>query len=361
MKKKPFFVGSIVRSALLGAVASLSLCASPGCGGEVASGPIEVGITGEDEVRQGLTFNAMPQPDELVFVDGWTLRFDRWLTVVGGVRLNQPGRDPAQQQIVGDAVAAKSGPWVASLTRGDFIPITQIDRPDAGGGFDTKVRYAFSFDLVPATAGVMKLNLDASDEAALQEMIRRGYSTYAEVTATHPPYAVGDDPVFALYPTTVKFTLAWGGSVSYINCANPDNGTDEGANRGVQPRQDASRRAGIHMHIEHPFWDTLNTENPPLRFDAIAARARLQMVGGEMVGTVGMDDLEGSMVSRLLDLAGKPVPDRCAVQGCQRKTGALFYDPMGATRVETLKSFLIYSSQAMAHLNGEGLCYVERK
>lgn len=356
---KPSAIRSVYRSFLFAAaVAPLWL---GGCGQAGGGGPIEVAITGEDEVRQGIGFTPTPQPDQLVFVDGWTLKFERWLTVVGGVRLNQPGRDPAQQQLVGGAVATRTGPWVVDLTQADTIPLTRFERADDGSGFDTQVRYAFSFDLAPAQASVTRVNLDAADEPALATMLQRGYSSYAEIVATHAPYAAGDDPVFQSYPTTVRFSLGWGGTVSYINCENPDNGTDAQSNRGVQPRQDASRSATIHMHIEHPFWETLNTENPPLRFDPIAARAATQLMGSERTGTVAIDDLDGAAVSRLTDGAGSPVPDRCALTGCQRKSGALAYNPMGASGVETLKKFMIYSAQSMAHLNGEGLCYVQRK
>lgn len=345
----------------LGLVSVVGAGLGAGCGGTTSSGPIEVGITGEDEVREGLPFTATPRPDELVFVDGWSVKFDRWLTVVGSVRLDQPGRDPAQQQIVGSSVARKDGPWVVNLTKADSIPLTRFERADDGSSFDTKVRYAFSFDLSPARSGATKVNLDAADEPALAEMIQRGYSNYAEITATHAAYVAGDDPVFQRYPTTLKFTLGWGGDVSYINCENPDNGGEAQASRGVQPRQDGARSATIHMHVEHPFWEALNTENPPLRLDPIAARAATQLTGMDRSGTVSIGDLEGSLVSRLTDTMGSAVPDRCAVQGCQRKTAALGYDPMGASGVETLRKFVIYSAQAMAHLNGEGLCYVQRK
>lgn len=346
-------------------ITAAALLVGAGCGTMTTSDPpgartIAVGITGEDTAAAGFPFKASPADGELVLVDGWSLSFKRWLTVVGNVRLNQPGKDPAQQQLVGELVAQQAGPFVVDLVRQTVTPLFKFTQATGGSALDTQTRYAFSFDLLPATSAAQKIGLDAAADAAFAEMTQKGWSNYVEVVATHAPYdAVRDgNAAFMNYPTTVNFKLGWGGTTSYLNCSNPDNGTDEVSNRGVAPKQDGEQMANIHMHLDHPFWNKLNTENPPMRFDAIAARAP----GTGSTRSVTMTDLSSSLVTKLTDASGKDVPDRAVLpQGYQRVAGALSYDANGTSGVDTLDKFIAFSSQAMAHLNGEGLCYVQRK
>jgi hypothetical protein len=347
---------------LAGLSATLALLSA--CGKEMdMDGPagartIEVSITGEDEATEGLPFDPMPANEALVFLDGWSLKFDKWLVVISSVSLNQPGPDPAQQQKVGAAVAREAGPFLVDLTRpakGDETPLFTFKQGTDGKALDTQTRYAFSFDTGPATAAARRVNVAAGDSALVEQMIQKGYSHYVEGTATHEPDM--SEP-FKDYPTTVKFRFGWGGTVSYLNCSNPDNGTDEEKNRGVQPKQDGPQRAVLTMHLEHPFWDKLNIENPPLRFDPIAARAVPAMTGAP--AEVSLDDLAGSLITGLTDRNGKGVQDRGMLPGYTPKPGTLQYDASGVASVLNLKQFIIYSAQALAHLNGDGLCYVSR-
>lgn len=314
---------------------------------------IRVAITGEEAATEGLVFNPMPKDGDIVFLDGWTVKFDRWLVSVGSVGLNQPGTDPGQQQKVGALVAQQKGPWIVDVTKPSSNEETELltfDKGSDGKAFDTQVRYAFSFDLSPATQGAKKLNVASSDSALVDRMIQMGYSNYVEGVATHEP---DSSTAFKDYPTTVKFSFGWGGTVSYINCSNPRNGNEEEKNRGVQPKQDKAEPAAITLHLEHLFWDKLNVENPPLRFDPVAARAKM--------GAVSMEDLKGSMVTNLTDTKGNGVQDRGQLPGYMKKMGTLSYDPNGTPGITSLDTFMVYSAQSMAHLNGEGLCYVSRK
>lgn len=341
--------------ALLGTLAA-------GCG-RTPSGPIEVSITGEEAVVDGLIYKQAPVAGTLVFVDGWTVKFSRYLTVISNIRLAQPGSDPGQQQIVGPTVAESRSPMVVDLVKGLSVPLTRFSEQLDGQPFDTTTRYAFSFDVVPYSTLAMQKNLtaDAATTAALALMQQRGYSTYLEGEATHAPYDPGDPAIFQSFPTRVRFQLGFGQEVSYLNCSNPDNGGDEAANRGIQPRQDGVATAKIAMHVEHTFWDKLNVENPSLRFDPLAARSVVTQQGGELVGALDMDALMGVPVSALVDRNNQPVLDRGSVAGYVRKPGPLAYDTNGTPGVSTLRAFAIFSSQAMAHLNGEGLCYVSRR
>jgi hypothetical protein len=360
-----------IRSACTRPLAAALLLGSFACGpGEQpgGAGRIDVSISGEDQARDGIPFDPAPRDGEPVFVDGWSVTFERWLMVVGAPRLSEPGPDPAQQRLVGAPVAAREGSWVADLTRpsttapagaagqGDIdgAYLFSFDRRMDGGALDSKTRYAFSFDVTPATAATQKVNLDAAGEAALGQMVQQGLAVWVEGTATR-----ADDAMmpFDSYPTKVTFQLAWGRQTGQINCSNPDNGNDPEKNRGVQPRQDGAQRAVITIHTEHLFWDKLNVEAPNLRFDPIAARAR--KTGTE--GAVTLDDLAGAMVVKLTGSDGRDVTDRGSLPGYTRRDGALSYDPNGTPGVATLKDFIVYSARSMAHLNGEGLCYVDRR
>lgn len=349
-----------LRSLLPAALLPLALAAC----GETADEPngartIEVSITGEEAATEGIVFDPMPKEGAVVFLDGWTIKFDRWLVALKAVRLNEPGPDPAQQQKVGALVAQTEGPWLINLTRpeaGELTPLSTFARKGDGGSFDTTLRYAFSFDTAPATVASRRMNLSAEDQGAADTMVQQRLTHYVEGTATH---AADSSPEFMGYPTTIKFRFGWGGQVSYLNCSNPDNGNDETQNRGVQPRKDRAQRATLTMHLEHPFWDKLNVEDPPLRFDPIAARARPGAMGAP--AEVTLDDLDGSLVTTLKDRDGQGVPDRGQLPGYTPKMGPLSYDVNGASGVTTLKEFVIYAAQSMAHLNGEGLCYVERR
>src|SRR5439155_197077 len=73
-------------------------------------------------------------------------------------------------------VAEVAGPWAVDLHQGgplmgkggadeQALPIITLANQSQNGNapFDPTVRYAFGFDLVPATANAMRLNVDASD------------------------------------------------------------------------------------------------------------------------------------------------------------------------------------------------------
>ena len=167
-----------------------------GCGPQATSGSIDIGITGEEAVQAGLPFVKTPAPGQLVFIDGWSLEWKRWLVVVDNLRLSEPGRDPAQQRLVGTTVAEQSGPLVVDLKRAERTPLATFAQRQDGQPFDTTVRYAFSFDLVPYTASAKRVNLDSSSDSALTEMASRGYSNYVEVVATHAPFEATDNAAF---------------------------------------------------------------------------------------------------------------------------------------------------------------------
>ncbi len=323
---------------------------------------IQVIVSSEELGQQGFEYTATPQPDQIVFVDGWEVRFDAILTTFGGVRLDLPGMSPSDQSAVGASVARdgrrfaidvhKAGPF-RGAGEDSAIPLFAFQRTDAQGMLDPQVRYAFSFDVVPATGSATNVNLSPAQFPDYNEMIARGWTTLVSGTATYRGTAPAAGSPEASYPTAVRFRYGFGAPAQYINCANPDNGM-EGA-PGIAPRTTGAVRAQITFHMEHLFWLRLNVEDPPVHFDHFAARATM----GPMGAVSTLDDLVGVAPTNLLDRMMRPIPDR----GGQ----TMGYTPMGprltaqlngASGIDDQRGFMAFSARSMAHMNADGLCFV---
>lgn len=325
---------------------------------------ILVTVSGEAAATEGFAYSATPAEGDLVFVDGWQVNMTRVLTVIGNVRLNRPGNMPSDPSVVGAAVAADPRSFAVNLTRpgpiegaggeGSAWPLVAFRNGVNGLTLDPAQRYAFSYDVIAATAAAENVNLDADDVALYRTMITRGWSVYAEGTATYRGQAPEATSAFASFPTTVRWQVAYGAPAAYLNCNNPDNGA-EGA-PGVQPSANGAYRAQITFHLEHWFWGALQVEDPPLHFDPFAARAAVTGAQGE----VTLDALQGVVPSNLQDRMMRPLGDRGGqTRGYTvRNPAALSFDTGGVSSVRDLRDFVAFSGRANAHLNGEGLCFV---
>lgn len=347
---------------------------SPGLGNatlQPASTPrsVRVSLSGEQYGQNGFPYSANPGPSEPVFVDGWEVDFELYLVSVGNVRLNLPGADPTVRQNVGGLVAQVAGPWIANVHNpGPDVgaagppeaawPLFTFTQGDNGAPLDPTIRYAFSYDFVPASATAQRVGLTAADNADVQTMIDHRWTSLVRGTATYRGRAstATVDPTFRSYPTVVRFTWGWSAPASYVNCHNPSLGEEDiPANRGVQPSTSASARAQMTVHIDHFYWDTANVDSAPIHFDAIAARAR--MVNG--MYQVSFDDLAGASYSAPTDLMGNPVLDRGAQTAGYTRTGPLLYQLNSATGITDLRTFLAHNARTQGHMNAEGSCYVQ--
>ena len=299
-----------------------------------------------------------------MFVVGCELRFDAILTTFGGVRLDLPGMSPSDQSAVGASVARDERLFAIDVHKeGAFrgagedsaIPLFAFQRTASQAMLDPEVRYAFSFDVVPATGTATNVNLSPSQFADYNEMIARGWTTLVSGTATYRGVTPAAGSPEAAFPTSARFRYGFGAPAQYINCANPDNGM-EGA-PGVAPRTTGAVRAQITFHMEHLFWLRLNVEDPPTHFDHFAGRSTAGAMGGSAIST--LEDLTGVAPTNLLDRMMRPIPDR----GGQ----TMGYTPMGprltaqlngASGIEDLRGFMAFSARSMAHLNADGLCFV---
>ena len=326
---------------------------------------VQVSASGEALAQQGYNYESAPAAGEPVFVDGWELRFSRYLVVIDKVGVYQLGADPDVRASVGKPVVERRGPWIVDLKKtGPLIgaggaPETAIPLTVLTADFDSARGYAFSYETGPASFAVRNTNLRMADRDALLEMIDHGWVKYIEGTASYVGRASGDS--FQKYPRRVHFLFGVADPARYVNCHNPEIGeSDEPKNRGLRPSADGAVRAQLTFHSDHAFWDQADVEGSPLRFDALAARA--QAFGeDEATHELRLDDLADVSPSALTDRLGAPVRDR-GDQTSGYTRGAVappVYGTNGVEEITDLRSFVAYNNRAEGHLNSDGLCLVQ--
>src|SRR4029077_15298024 len=123
------------------------------------------------------------------FVDGWQVDFTRLLVTIDKITLsNNPDLMPGDQSKTGSLVAEEDGPWAVDLARSDSknlpgkggpgeqaVPIVALKNQNKNGNrpFATDgTRYAFGFDVVPATSSALNVNLDAAAMSDYQQMVQ---------------------------------------------------------------------------------------------------------------------------------------------------------------------------------------------
>ncbi|MBK7829112.1 hypothetical protein [Nannocystis sp.] len=182
---------------------------------------LEVRIYGEEYIEEGL-------PVE-IFVDGWSLRYDKFLVSVGGVAVaekgSEPGlREPAFQVFDLTRASDGAGQEVAS----ELVSLGRYD--------DTSFTIAPAAD---ATAG----NASAEDLAL---MVDGGFSVYVAGTATK-----GD----------VSKHFAWG-FATHTDYSECESLADV---RGGQPAV-----VQLTIHGDHLLYDDLYSKTPNVTFTLVA-------------------------------------------------------------------------------------------
>jgi len=352
------------------------------------SGSVRLTISGEALALGGYAFPPAPG-DDVAFVDGWEVHFDELLVTVDKVTLSaNPDTSPTDQSKTGGKVAQLDGPWAVDLHKGgpivgkggsdeQSVELGTLAGQNLAGNkaFDPTVRYAFGFDVVAATAGATRVNLDAQGEADYQEMIANGWTVLyvghatwkgTDCTSTDASYD------FAALPKTVKFRLGFAAPTTYTNCQNPDNDPaapfgDEEHQRGVQISASGVTTVQVTIHTDHPFWESFVHE-APMHFDQYAALAEDDGTGSYVVT---LDDTKGVDFTALEDHAGEALPWRsCLDDYTPPNTSPVMgfdsvgipYDASGSptTALRDLYDFITYGLSTMGHLNSDGLCFVSR-
>lgn len=363
---------------------------------------LTVTISGEGEALTGFAYPPASANDPS-FVDGWDVRFERILVTIDDIALSEtPDMSPTDQATTGAVVGRAKGPWAVDMTRPGAVtdirpsssvrpaslnllhgddghaeelgrdphaqPLARFDSLDGDRSFDPAQRYAFGFGIVTANDGAKRTNLDAAASADYADMVAKGISVLYVGTATWKGVdCKSSDPSydFTKLPTTVKFRFGFKTPTSYVNCQNTDlrgKAFDgEEAQRGVQVGADGTT-AQITLHVDHPFWNTVDHDASELFFDQMAAAASPD-------GTLVLEDLAKFDFTSFKDKDGKDLPWRSCSADKPVKTGVRKFDsgsvavsPTGApeSALRHYGDFVSYQQSTQGHLNADGLCAVKR-
>jgi hypothetical protein len=333
--------------------------------------------------------------DAVAFVDGWEVRFSKMLVTFDHVKLSQtPDLLPTDQSQTGALVAQADGPWAVDLHKGgplagkggsgeQAVSIAAFTGQNKNGNaaFDTTQRYAFGFDIVPATASAQNVNLDASsgstDLQDYQEMITKGYVAFFIGTATFrgtgcstPAGSPAYD--FSQLPTVLNFRFGFTSPTTYVNCQNPDNDpaspfAAEEHQRGVALKSNQTTIAQATFHTDHPFWDSF-VHDSPAHLDQIAAQyvgvalptAKIEDMASVKNFSTGFTDKNGAALPWRQCLSTYTAPDASAmhfdVQGRTVNTAATAAGPY----LRDYRDYMTFNQSTFGHLNSDGLCFVKR-
>lgn len=247
------------------------LLAAAACGVEPGTTDLRISIYGEDFVE-----DRIPAAE---VIDGWEIDFDRLLIAISGIEANGVALD---------------GAFVVDLTQpsgGDGHPLGTVTLP-------ADDRPELSFEVAPVAAA-QAISADAED---LEWMIERGLSVHAEGRATR-----GD--------ATLRFSWGFATQTRYEECY------------GVADLEfDPEPSTRLTMHADHFFYDDLDSEEPNVAFDLVAAAD----TNGD--GNVEPDEL------RALDI-----------------TGQARYQ-VGSREITDLWGFIEAQTTTLGHIDGEGHC-----
>lgn len=271
-----------------------------GCGGDAAvgTGTVNVSIWGEEYIESTAGIPAMTG-SEVGFVDGWSVRFTKFLVSVGPVSVSSTG-----------GTARTLPPLRVYNLHGTNGPVRVGSLTDVPARRQDLVGYRIAPPAADSTAG--NTGATADDITAMRT---GGFSVWVEGTATKAGRA-----------TPITFRWAFSNTIDYTRCEL------EGA-FGVAVPTGGTADVQLTIHGDHFFYDRVG-DGAQLRFDDIAAADR------NTDNMVTLDELA------MVDLTTLP-RDR--------------YDPSGAPNVNTLRDFMGVLSTTVGHFNGEGECTVTRR
>lgn len=278
------------------------------CSSSSGTGTLTVKITAEDGVVSG--FPTTIDGESVGPEDGWKVSFDKYLVAIGNITLR--GAD-------GESGAAADENFVANVKSGELSLRAFRD-------IGARRWEDLSFQIAPPNAEAFLVG--GVEQADADRMSKDGISYLMTGSAQDTNHKV-------------TFELALPIKARYSRCTNGEDGTE-----GVVVRANSETTATITLHAEHLFFSSLASEEPTLLFEPIAAARNAS-------SHVTLDTLS---VQRLADLN--------AFDGSELKDAAgnlVIYDAGGEPLSEpTLREFIVASVLKQAHLNGEGLCTIEK-
>lgn len=265
-------------------IAGLSLLGLTACG--EGSGTVTFTTYGEDFIERELPASA--------FADGWTVRYSKFLVMLGEVRVESHDEVAATQATAKVFDVHKPGPVVVETFT--ELPAKEWDH----------VSYA-----IAPWPHAEAANADAPDVARMKA---EGYSVYVEGTATKGS-------------VTKRFNWGFATNTLYAHCASPDLGA------GVTVPKDGEETVQLTMHGDHLFFDDLQSPEASMRFDAMAAADQLGIAGPD--GEVSLEELAA------VDLTELPAGQ---------------YGTGGVGNVRNLRDFVTALVRTVGHFRGEGEC-----
>ena len=375
---------------------AVPLLAAAGCGssgaGQATSPGVVFAASGEVLALTGYAFPPAT-PDDVAFVDGWQVLFDRLLVTIDKIKISDnPDKFSGDQSQTDALVAEVDGPWAVDLHRSDpsylegkggageqAVPITTLTNQNKNGGAPFPAdgtRFAFGFDIVPAVATATKVNLDAAAETDYDEMVTNQCTVLYVGTAAFKGDKANSDcyppqQMMFPFPDVVEFKLCFKSPTTYANCQNPDNdpakalGSEE-HERGIAFESSQQIVAQIMVHTDHPFWDSI-LHDAPAHFDQYAART----VGQTQPATVTLEDTRGIDYTAYTDAQNHPINWRYCIDpptdAHPKFVGAMSFDPETVphatdpgTGLRDYYDFATYNQSTQGHLNSDGLCFVKR-
>jgi hypothetical protein len=282
----------------LRSIFALSTTLALGCGDGAGTTPgtINATIWGEEYIEQGI--EPALSPDGEGFLDGWTVRFTRFLVNAGGL-----------------TVASSDGTVGGTLSALRVYDLQKTTGPLSIGDLRNVAARRFdrvSYRMAPTTADAVAGNASNADVT----LMRMGnYTLYAEGEARR-------------MGTTLRFRWGFGGTVNYTQCQSSETEV------GLAVPSGGTVRAQLTFHGDHLFYDDLQSPKARLRFDLIAG------ADADRDGEVTLDELAR------VDLTRAPMGQ---------------YGVGSRSEVQNLRQFVTALVATVGHFNGEGHCDERRQ
>ena len=207
--------------------------------------------------------------DVPAFVDGWAVRFDHVIVTVAvcGSPPSRPGsgrsdadrrarrRTPAPTRST--SCAAATSPASPDRPRSAPRLVTTLRPPPTRAPDE---RYAFGFDLIPASSSATRVNLDAEGRRSTTPRSPRAGRRSTSGTATYRGAAPERARVRPA-PDDGAVLARLASAASYVNCENSDlPRVGCACQRGVTVPEGEAATAQITLHTDHLFLTALHDE-----------------------------------------------------------------------------------------------------
>jgi hypothetical protein len=286
----------LIHRALLGALlgALTTGCGSSDPTGSGGEGKLSFTTWGEDYIE-----HEIPSGSEGGFVDGWTVKYDKFLVSFRNIQV---------ADAKGDVAASMKGSRLFDNHVKGVKTIIEFEQVEA------KAWDHVSYEIAPVAEDT-ELSTSASDRDK-QLMLEGGYALYVEATAEK-----GD--------VSKRFSWGFALGTKYAECHSEQDGRDE---YGVVVTNNGDLEVQLTTHGDHLYYDRLQASPDPavptsLRFDALAAADTNE---------------DGEITLEELDRAPLDV---------------LHYDPSGL-RATTHGAFVTQLARTVGHFRGEGECNI---